>query len=235
MNVMITGATSGIGNELALMYAKQGDSVIACGRNQQNLDDLTMSNPAITPLCFDLTDYHHYPNIDDEIDVLIFNAGDCRYIDNALEFDGKLFADIININLISVGYGIERWIKNIKKGGRVVFISSSAGLLPLPRAEAYGASKAALTYLAQTLAVTLKKHDINVTVVHPGFVDTPLTQRNTFPMPMIIDRHQAAEKIIQGIEKGKSEINCPFLFVFIMKCLRYLPSALWQRVATRMS
>lgn len=234
MNVMITGATSGIGKQLAEHYADNGNQVIACGRSQSKLDQLAAEHSCIQPLCFDLTDYQHYPSVEQQLDLLIFNAGDCAYIDNSLDFDGQLLDRIINVNLISIGYGLQHWLKNLKPGGRVVFVSSSACLLPLPRAEAYGASKAALTYLAKTLSVTLKPHNIAVTVVHPGFVETPLTARNDFPMPMLINSQQAAHIIMRGIEKGKAEINFPGRFIFVMKCLRLLPFSLWQRLATRM-
>lgn len=235
MKVMITGATSGIGKELSLLYADSGADVIACGRNTEKLSQLASQSSKISPLCFELTDFSQYPEVDDDIDLLIFNAGDCQYIDNPVEFDGSLFEKIININLISIGHGLERWLKNIRKGGRVVFVSSSASLLPLPRAEAYGASKSAVTYLAKTLSVTLHKYEIGVTVVHPGFVDTPLTQRNNFPMPMLISAKQAAEKMQRGIAKGKSEISFPMSFVAVLKCLSWLPNSLWLKIATRMT
>ncbi|WP_298773550.1 SDR family NAD(P)-dependent oxidoreductase [uncultured Shewanella sp.] len=234
MKILITGATSGIGYELTREYSKQGNEVIACGRNQQKLEQLTELSPKITTLCFNLTDYQHYPQLDAPIDLLIFNAGDCEYIDNCINFDAKKFERVIHINLISIAYGLQSWLKHIKKGGRVVFISSSAALLPLPRAEAYGASKAALSYLSQTLAISLHPYQINTTLVHPGFVDTPLTKRNQFTMPMLMDSQQAAIKIIRGITKGKSIINFPIVFVCLMKLLRYLPLSIWQKIATRM-
>ncbi|WP_375749036.1 SDR family NAD(P)-dependent oxidoreductase [Vibrio sp. HN007] len=234
MNIMITGATSGIGKELALTYLNKGDTVLACGRNRERLDELATENGQLVPLQFDLTDYTSYPDIEQEIDVLILNAGDCYYIDDPLEFDAETFENIIKVNVISIGYCLQKWLKNIRRGGRLVLVSSSAAILPLPRAEAYGASKAALTYLAKTLSVTLSRHEVSVSVVQPGFVDTPLTERNTFPMPMLISSTEAASKIVEGIERGKPEINVPFRFVFIMKFLRMLPDFVWQRLALRM-
>ncbi len=234
MNIMITGATSGIGKELAITYLNRGDNVIACGRNIEKIIDLTEKSNNIQPLCFDLTDYDSYPEIDQDLDVLILNAGDCYYVDNPMEFDAHAFRKLININLISVGYCLQSWLKNLKPGGRLVIMSSSAGILPLPRAEAYGASKSALTYLAKTLSVTLRTHGISVSVVQPGFVDTPLTERNTFPMPMLINSAYAAQKIVSGIDRGKSEIKVPFRFVFVMKLLRMLPDFVWQLLAQRM-
>lgn len=237
MNVMITGATSGIGQQLALAYAKAGDKVTACGRSQTKLTNLTASQPNISGLCFDLLQYDSYPQPaanQGPLDLLILNAGDCEYIDDALNFDAKRFDKIININLISIGYALQAWLPLMAPGGRLVLISSSAQLLALPRAEAYGASKAGLSYLARVLAIDLAKHDIAVTLVHPGFVQTPLTDRNTFAMPMIISAESAAKTIMRGIAKGKSEIRFPRLFVFMMRLLALLPFPLWRRLALRM-
>ncbi|MCW8334203.1 SDR family NAD(P)-dependent oxidoreductase [Vibrio sp. SCSIO 43135] len=235
MNVLITGATSGIGERLAKQYAEQGQSVIACGRNTHKLSALSEQFSNIETLSFDLTRYDDIPQIDAELDLLVLNAGDCEYIDDALHFDASKFERVIKINLIAIGYALEKWLHRIKPGGRLVLVSSSAGLLPLPRAEAYGASKAALTYLAKTLSIQLKKHDIHVSVVLPGFVDTPLTQKNTFAMPMLISTDEAASQIIKGIEKQKTEISFPSRFIIVMKLLRLLPFSVWQKLATRMT
>ncbi|CAH6838651.1 Oxidoreductase, short-chain dehydrogenase/reductase family [Vibrio chagasii] len=242
MHIMITGATSGIGQSLALDYAQQGHQVIACGRSQEKLQALVDSHgsdiaeSSITPLCFDLTDYHNFPELDQDnpLDLLILNAGDCEYIDDPVNFDAELFERVININLISIGYALKSWLKNIKPGGRLVLVSSSASFLPLPRAEAYGASKAALTYLGRTLSVDLAKHNIHVSIVHPGFVETPLTERNTFAMPMIISSKAATQRIVNGIAQGKSEIDFPRRFIMLMKLLRMLPTSVWQKLASRM-
>ncbi|KWT99548.1 short-chain dehydrogenase [Vibrio toranzoniae] len=242
MRIMITGSTSGIGQSLSLDYAQQGHEVIACGRNPDKLQALVdshktdLSHSSIEPLCIDLTDYHNFPELDHNkpLDLLILNAGDCEYIDDPLNFDAELFERVININLISIGYALKAWLKNIKPGGRLVLVSSSASFLPLPRAEAYGASKAALTYLGRTLSVDLAQHDIHVSIVHPGFVETPLTERNTFSMPMIISSEVATQRIVNGIAQGKSEIDFPRRFIMLMKLLRMLPTSVWQKLASRM-
>ncbi|MCG9697082.1 SDR family NAD(P)-dependent oxidoreductase [Shewanella sp. Isolate11] len=249
-NILITGATSGIGEALTKAYVSQGHHVIACGRSQSKLAQLASAKPAqsqveqgteqgrISHLCFDLTGFEAYPQLSaeqGELDLLILNAGDCEYIDDALNFDAKKFERVIQINLISVGYALQAWLSAIKPGGRLVLVSSSAQMLALPRAEAYGASKAALTYLAKVLAVDLAQHDIEVSWVHPGFVETPLTDRNNFAMPMIVSPQQAAEHIISGLEKGKREICFPRHFIFIMRVLSWLPFSLWRRLARRMT
>lgn len=238
MRIMITGATSGIGRALAESYAKAGHHILACGRSQQKLDDLVKQYPNITPLCFDLTQYQQYPAIDKvdwPLDLLIFNAGDCEYIDDALHFDAKRFERVININLISVAYGLQSWLHLVRPGGRLVMVSSSAEMLALPRAEAYGTSKAALTYLAKVLSIDLAQHEIEVSCVHPGFVDTPLTERNTFAMPMLMSSEQAADKIIAGVAKGKRDIRFPGVFIFLMRCLQLLPFSIWRRLARRIN
>lgn len=134
MRIMITGATSGIGQSLAKDYAQQGHQVIACGRNSDKLQTLVdshetdIAHSSMTPLCFDLTDYHNFPELDQDkpLDLLILNAGDCEYIDDPIHFDAELFERVININLISIGYALKAWLKNIKPGGRLVLVSSSA-------------------------------------------------------------------------------------------------------------
>lgn len=238
MRILITGATSGIGRELTSRYAGSGHTVLACGRNWEKLEQLGSEHATVEPLCFDLTDYKNYPQPSDDfkpLDMVILNAGDCEYIDDVLNFDAEMFERVININLVSLGYSLQTWLKHIRSGGRLVLVSSSAGFLPLPRAEAYGSSKAAVSYLGKTLAINLKKYNIEVTVVHPGFVETPLTDKNTFEMPMIISCREAADSIISGLDKGLPDISFPTRFIVIMKCLSFLPSAVWNRLATRMS
>ncbi len=234
MNVLVTGATSGIGRALCAAYSYRGDHVHACGRSEAKLADLASEVEITQSYCFDLTDFEAYPKMTSEfetLDLLILNAGDCEYIDDPKHFDGELFERVVKVNLISIGYCLQTWLPHLKPGGRLVLISSSAAFLPLPRAEAYGCSKAALSYLGKTLSVSLRDKQIGVSVVHPGFVKTPLTDKNTFAMPMLIDANRAAELIVEGVNKGKREINFPWLFVLFMKCFNALPMFLWSKLA----
>lgn len=232
-HIFITGATSGIGQSLVEQYVANGYSVTACGRNKEKLS--TLNNVHNTCL-FDLNNQEEISQSTqyvEEIDVLILNAGDCRYIDNAKQFDGGLFADIIATNLTSLGYLLQYLLPKVKQGGQVVFISSSATILPFPRSEAYGASKAGMDYLANSLRLDLLAHNIAVTLVHPGFVKTPLTNKNTFSMPFLITSDEAANRIINGINKRKAYLHFPKRFTFILKTLSFLPSSLWQWLITR--
>jgi short-subunit dehydrogenase len=115
-----------------------------------------------------------------------------------------------------------------------VLVGSSAAYVPLPRAEAYGASKAAIAYLADTLRVDLYREKIDVSLVCPGFVKTPLTDRNDFPMPARVSVEDASRYIRQGIERRNSEIHFPKRFTYLLKALSLLPKWLWTRLSQRM-
>ncbi len=236
MNILITGATSGIGKELALDYAQLGNNVIAIGRNQTALDELT--NHGIVGIKADITSFADLARAVDEIksfteciDVLILNAGSCEYIEVS-NFSHHPFKETMNINFFGVVYSLEYFLPLLKqsKAPHLVGIVSMAYYLPLSRAEAYGASKAAVNYLLESLAIDLAKENISVTVVNPGFVETPLTKRNDFPMPFLINVKEASEIIRKGIAKRKSEISFPKKLTLPIKLLSLLPRAWWRKV-----
>jgi NAD(P)-dependent dehydrogenase (short-subunit alcohol dehydrogenase family) len=236
-SVLITGATSGIGEALAKFYVDHGFSVYACGRNREKLDELSQYHEHITTLAFELNDQAAIATALDkhiELDQLILNAGTCEYIDDAKHFDGELFARVINTNVVATGYCLAAWLPQVKSGGQVGIMSSSAAYIPLTRSEAYGASKAAMTYLAQTLSVDLAHQHIGVSAIHPGFVETPLTDKNDFPMPNRISADKAAESIYYGMDKKRYDIHFPKRFTGILKGLSFLPFAIWRKLAIRM-
>jgi len=167
------------------------------------------------------------------LDMLILNAGNCEYINDPVHFDSALFKRVIDTNLISVGYCLEHWLPKVKKHGQLAFTSSSASFLPLSRAEAYGASKAALTYLAKTLSIDLAPHSIDVSVINPGFVKTPLTDKNDFDMPGMVNVEQAANAIIKGLDKRKHTINFPTTFTVILSLIASLPFSWWRAFSVK--
>lgn len=234
--ILITGATSGIGLSLFQQYIARGDNVIACGRDSAKLS--LLASKAYKTCLFDLNNPEQIEqqlSSLGELDIVIFNAGDCRYIDNAKHFDGKLFSDIITTNLSSLGWLLQFTLPQIKQGGQLVLVSSSATILPFPRSEAYGASKAGMDYLANSLRLDLAEHNIDVTLVHPGFVKTPLTDKNDFEMPFLITSDNAAYRIITGVDKRKRYIHFPKRLTLLLKTLSFLPSSLWQQIITRKS
>ena len=177
--ILITGATSGIGAALFDEYVSAGHQVIACGRNAEKLSIL--NKQALSTCRFDITSpqaIEANTRSIKGIDVLILNAGDCKYIDDVMGFNGKVFAHVINTNLTSIGWLLEFLLPKVNRGGQVVLVSSSATIMPFPRSEAYGASKAGMDYLAASLRLDLREHNIGVTLVHPGFIKTPLTDKN---------------------------------------------------------
>lgn len=237
--ILITGATSGIGESLLHHYLANNYQVIACGRNKAKLKQLADSHADVIPVAFDVTDSEQIKAAAAElkqiarIDILMFNAGDCRYIDNAKAFDGELFASVIATNLQSLGYLLQYFLPKVDAGGQVVFISSSATLLPFPRAEAYGASKAGIDYLANSLRIDLKAQDIAVTLVHPGFIKTPLTDKNDFSMPFLLSSQQAASRIYQGVSAKKSYLHFPKRLTLLLKLLALFPDVVWQSIALK--
>jgi len=237
MNILITGTTSGIGHKLAQDYLGEGHTVYCCGRNATVLSDLT--SPFVEsaiPLQFDVADLNDCKQAlaaVSDLDLVILNAGTCEYID-ARNFDAQSFERVIRINLIGIANCLEALIPRLRVGSTLSLMGSSSSYLPLPRAEAYGASKAATEYLAKTLAITLKNEGIHVSYIAPGFVETPLTDLNDFPMPMRVDVEYASRHIRKGIAKGKSEIHFPRLFTGMLKSLSLLPFAMQRLLLARM-
>jgi NAD(P)-dependent dehydrogenase (short-subunit alcohol dehydrogenase family) len=231
--VLITSASSGIGLALAQHYIREGFAVIACGRNEQNLAKISSA----TPLVFDITDIgqvsvaslHLQQLLKDngwKLHHIILNAGSCEYIDDAMHFDSALFSRVINTNVVAMGYCLEHFLPLLSRGAQLGLMSSSATYLPFPRAEAYGASKAAIGYLGRSLRVDLAQHGIGVSVICPGFVKTPLTAKNDFAMPMQISAEQAATEIFNGMQRQRREIHFPTKFTWLLKLASLLPEKL---------
>ncbi|USD66687.1 SDR family NAD(P)-dependent oxidoreductase [Vibrio sp. SCSIO 43136] len=228
--VLITGATSGIGKQLAIDYASQGVQVWACGRNSQVLAELQQQHANINGLGFDLTDLEacrvQLSSLNPRPSVWIFNAGNCEYIDQGI-LDASLIKRVLDINVVGLCNGIEASQSQFQSGDRVVLVSSIAGAMPLPRAEAYGASKAAVTYLGKSWSLALKPRGIHVSLVYPGFVETPLTDKNDFEMPDRVSAEEASHAIRQGISAGSASIYFPKRFTTIIRLIGLLPDR-WQ-------
>ncbi len=233
--VFITGATSGIGKQLALDYAASGWRVIACGRNETILKELSHHSSMISTLKFDVTDYDEtqkvISSLSDVPDIWIFNAGNCEYMDNG-KVDAKLMARVLNVNVIGVANCVEACQRFFERGHKVVMVGSIASEVALPRAEAYGASKAAVSYFARALALDLHKQGIDVVTVFPGFVETPLTDKNDFEMPMIISVEEASESIRKQLSSNRKHIYFPAKFTSILRFISLLPYS-WQARLTR--
>lgn len=232
--VLITGASSGIGQQLANDYLLEDWEVIACGRNSERL----MNTNATQHLQFDIQDRQetiaNSKEIEQPLDLIILNAGTCEYIDDVQSFDSTLFERVIRSNVIGLGNCIEALLPHLKADGQIALMGSAATLLPFSRAQAYGASKAAVTYLSRSLQVDLKHQGINVCLIQPGFVKTPLTDKNDFDMPGMISMERASDTIRQGLKKRKSTIVTPWLFNRLLGLLGALPDPLPTLIATKL-
>lgn len=239
--IWITGAGSGIGKALVDGLMKEGHQLVVTARSQSTLEQLAQSEQLLLAPA-DVTDLQALKQVAVQInqqlgglDMVILNAGTCEYLDEG-RVDADLVRRVMETNFMGVVNTLEvaQPLLAASQNPYLVAVSSSAAYAPLPRAEAYGASKAAVSYFMESLRVDLAAQGVGVTVVYPGFVKTPLTDRNDFPMPMRISAEEAAETIIQGLKKGQPEIRVPRLFVALVRRLGRLPFLIRTRLTQRM-
>lgn len=236
LHIIITGATSGIGNQLAKDYLLDGHHVYAVGRDDSALAELESLGAEMIDL--DLMDRDKV--IDafgkiEEVDLAICGAGMCEYLDMP-NFDSASFMKVMSVNMGTLSHAIEGILpKLIASKGRLVGIGSASAYVPFARAEAYGSSKAAIHYLMKTLQISLAPHDVSVSLVVPGFVETPMTKQNDFPMPFIQTTAQASKAIRDGIASGHDVIEFPKKLTLPLKVLGTLPDLVWQQVSEKIN
>ena len=242
--IWVTGASSGIGRSLALELSRAGARLIVSGRNRERLEEVAKECPgAVFVLPFDAADREANHTAAREIeaqfgavDTVVLNAGICEYIDLPA-FDAESIKRVMDVNFMGVVYGIEASLPLLRMGvtPHLVGMSSTVAYTGLPRAEAYGASKAAIRHLLQALRIDLLAEKIDVSIICPGFVQTPLTDQNDFPMPMRITAEASAIRIRKGLERRSHEIRYPTLFALMLGFLAILPSRLRTRLLLPMS
>jgi len=242
--VWVTGASAGIGRAVVVELVRRGARVIASARNEQALNELAREcgGDRVVVLPLDVANRQANLRAAETIrqqfgglDIAFLNAGICEYVDVA-KFDSSMFERTMQTNFLSMVYGIEAMLPLLRAGRhpQLVGMSSTVAYRGLPRAEAYGASKAAIKHLFESLDLDLIKDGIAVSVVCPGFVRTPLTDRNDFPMPFRIEAEEAACRIVDGIEAKKPEIHFPKRFSLLLKLLSLLPHRLYVMACSRM-
>ena len=242
----VTGAGKGIGRQVALELAKEGWQVMVSARTEADLDSLVQLSislsGSIKAYPVDVTNENEVKEIIHDIEskfgaieLAILNAG--TYIRSGVEeFSAKSFSKQLDVNVMGTVNCFEHVLENMKnrQSGHIVVVSSLSAYRGLPLASGYGASKAALTNMCEALKPELEMLGISLSVVHPGFVRTPLTSRNEFPMPFLMEVEDAARKIINGIENDKFEITFPTPFALIMKLLRCLPYPIYFAITRRL-
>lgn len=251
--IWIVGASSGIGRALALLYAHQSASnhLIISARSEDKLQALGQEIQALGASCsvlpLDVAD----PNSLKEAETalaeyaqgiarIVVNAGTCEYMDSNTP-DVEMARRVVETNYFGaieisrISLPLLRSARDFGQKASLVFVASSVTYQALPRAHAYGASKAALRYYAECLRSDLQLEDINVQVVSPGFVDTPMTAGNDFDMPFMVTSEEAAEKIAKGIDRGTFDISFPKGFTWTLKAIALLPTRLRFALLGKMS
>lgn len=243
-HVWITGASSGLGAALAHNYAAAGAQVALTARSRDRLDACAAALPASGDGSVYVADVTKRDELFDAIsaiekiapiDLAILNAG--TYTPTNLdEWSTESIRDLFEINFFSVTTSIELLLPYMRARGRghIAVVASVAGDIGLPYAASYSASKAALNRICQSLRPELEREGIRISVINPGFVRTPLTSRNTFPMPFLIDANRAADIIRRKLARGHFDIRFPWQMSIAMRLLAALPSSLTLLLTRRM-
>ena len=229
--IWITGASSGIGKALAEKFAKENWKVAVSARREDLLKELAQ-NENISSFPLDVTDeqkikeaFSKILNEFNDLDLCVFCTG--AYEPKLeKEINKEQIKKIMNINffgILNCVKAVEDYFKN-KKVGHISIVSSVAAYRGLPNSTGYGPSKAALTNFTESLYFDVKKYNVRVSLGSPGFIKTPLTDKNTFPMPFIKSPEYAANKMYKGLAiRSKFEISFPIELVALIKVLRILP------------
>ena len=234
--IWITGASSGIGKSLALKFANSGWKVAISARRENLLRELTKQNSNIFSFPLDVKNAKStekvFQNIIEEfksLDICVFCTG-IHDPDAEKNLNAEKIREIMETNFfgtLNCIIAVNNYFKE-KKSGHISIVSSVAGYRGLPAASGYCASKSALSSLAESLYFDFKRHNVRVSLISPGFIKTPMTDKNKFPMPMIKSPEFAAEKMFIGLTKKNSfEIHFPIAFTFLMKLLKIMPNWLY--------
>ena len=231
--IWITGASSGIGKALAIKFAKEGWKVAISARRENLLNEIAKTYNDIFPYPLDVTDSKKcelvFNNIKEKfknVDISVFSTG-IHDPKSEKSLDLNKVRQIMEVNFFGTINSVNAVYKYYKerKSGQISIVSSVAGYRGLPAGGAYCASKSALTSFTESLNFDMKRKNVRVSLISPGFIKTPMTDQNDFPMPMIKTPEFAAEEIYNGlVKKNTFEIHFPKSFTFMMKILQILPN-----------
>lgn len=240
--VWLIGASSGIGLATASLLHARGAQVIVSARQASALDDFVAAHPGSVALALDVTDRVAVQAAADQLladgplDLVCYLAGHYRPM-RALDIDLDDALRHQQVNLTGVWHLLAALLPALlaQGHGHLSLVSSVAGFRGLPRSLAYGPTKAALINLAESLYFDLAPRGIGISVVTPGFVATPLTAGNDFPMPALLTPEQAAAEMIRGWERGEFLIHFPKRFSRFMLLLRLLPHRAYFALVHRLT
>ncbi|MCB9653465.1 MAG: SDR family NAD(P)-dependent oxidoreductase [Deltaproteobacteria bacterium] len=242
---LITGGSTGIGLAIAKQLARRGTRVALCARTRAKLDAAAAEIRAVggDPIVFvaNLADPNEAVDVVrsarealGQMDMVIANAG-IGANRHAARLAPQDILPTLQLNMVGACTTLVAAIPHLVEngGGHLVGISSIAGYRGLPGSAAYSASKAGLSTFLESLRVDLRRHGVKVTDIRPGFVKTPLTDRNRFWMPFLMEADTAAEKILRAIERGRPVYTFPWPMMLSVRLLSMLPNWLYDRIGAR--
>ncbi len=234
--IWITGGSTGIGKALAIKFAKEGWNVAISARRQNLLNEISNEYENITSFPLDVTDKTKCKEVFKQIldtfqnlDICFFSTGtwDPK---KEREIDVEQIEDVFKINFfgtLNCIKAVERYFKD-RQSGIITIVSSIAGYRGLPNSTGYGPSKSALNNLAESLYFDFDRSNVRVCLVSPGFIKTPMTDKNDFKMPFLKTPKYAAEKIYEGlVNKNSFEIHFPKSLTVVLKILSFLPNKIY--------
>ena len=242
--IWITGGSTGIGKALAIKFANEGWNVAISARRENLLKEISEMYENIHSFPLDVTDknrcnevFNDIKNKFNEVDICFFSTGTWNP-KKEKDIDVEQIEDVFKVNFFGTVNSIkavEKYFKE-KKSGIITIVSSIAGYRGLPNSTGYGPSKSALNNLTESLYFDFKRFGVRVCLVSPGFIKTPMTDKNDFKMPFLKTAEYAADKIYDGlINKNSFEIHFPKALTIILKIFSFLPSKLYFGLVGRMT
>ena len=245
-HVLITGASSGIGRALAVEMASRGYAVGLVARREKDLEELADEIRAQGRVAAwavgDVVDqqglFDAVGRLEDTLgpcEILVANAGIAGKF-GVTNLDLSLLERVTEVNYLGAARAAAAVLPGMlsRQSGQLVVVSSVAGFRGLPGSGAYSASKAAVSTLWEAFRGELRSQGIACTTIHPGYIDTPLTQKNRFSMPFLMTVERAAEVMADGIIARRRQVNLPWRMVVMMTLIRWLPDAIYDRLMEKM-
>ena len=242
--IWITGASTGIGKALAMKFSKNGWNVAISARRLELLEEISKQNENIFSFPLDVTNkdecnkvFSEIKNKFGQIDLCIFSTGtwDPK---KEKEIDVEQIENVMKVNFFGTVNSIksvEKYFKELGKG-HISIVSSIAGYRGLPNSTGYGPSKSALNNLTESLYFDFKKYGVRVSLISPGFIKTPMTDKNDFKMPFLKTTEYAADKIYSGLVNTNAfEIHFPKQLTIVLKILKILPNWLYLKLVGKLT
>ena len=245
MVIVITGATSGIGEALAYSYASLGITLHLCGRRSDLLEQVAEScrkkGATVYTQVIDVSDrramtrWLHSLDEQTPVDMVIANAGVANGLRGRDYEPAEAVYDIFDINVTGLINTIMPLVPSMvrRQHGQIAIMSSLAGFFPIPMTASYSASKAAVRYWGIAIRGALAPHGIKVNVVCPGFVRSPMTDRNTFTMPLLMDMDKAIRLIQHGLKHNHAIVAFPFITAWMARLAGLIPARVMNLVHHR--